>query len=77
MRQRLAPSETRTEISRERCADRASSRFATLAQAISSTNADGAHQRQKDRADRAAVEALVEGLDLRLHVFVGVGIVAG
>ena len=39
MRQRLAPSETRTAISRDRCAARASSRLATLAQAISSTNA--------------------------------------
>ncbi len=39
MRQRVAPTETRTAISRERCADRASSRFATFAQAINRTNA--------------------------------------
>ena len=39
MRQRVAPSETRTDISRARAAERASSRLATLAQAISSTNA--------------------------------------
>ncbi len=38
IRQRLAPSDTRTAISRVRCADRASSRFATLAQAIRRTN---------------------------------------
>ena len=37
MRQRVAPIDTRTAISRERCAERASSRLATLAQAISST----------------------------------------
>ncbi len=37
MRQRLAPSDTRTEISRERAAERARSRLATLAQAMSST----------------------------------------
>ena len=37
MRQRVAPSDTRTDISRARAAERASIRFATLAQAISST----------------------------------------
>ena len=37
MRQRVAPSETRTDISRARPAERASSRLATLAQAISRT----------------------------------------
>ena len=37
MRQRVAPSDTRTEISRERFAERASSRLATFAQAMSST----------------------------------------
>jgi hypothetical protein len=36
-RQRDAPSAMRTAISRERCAERASSRFATFAQAMSST----------------------------------------
>ena len=39
MRQRDAPSEMRTDISRARLAERASSRLATLAQAISSTKA--------------------------------------
>ena len=39
MRQRLAPSDTRTAISRVRCVERASSRFATFAHAISSTKA--------------------------------------
>ena len=39
IRQRLAPRETRTAISRERCAARARSRLATLAQAMRSTNA--------------------------------------
>ena len=38
-RHRLAPSATRTEISCVRCADRASKRLATFAQAISSTKA--------------------------------------
>ena len=65
MRQRVAPIDTRTAISRERCAERASRRLATLAQAISSTNADRAHQRQEHRPDGAAVEALVERLHLR------------
>ena len=37
MRQRLAPIDMRTDISRARPADRDSSRFATLAQAMSST----------------------------------------
>ncbi len=37
MRQRPAPSETRTAISRDRAADRASSRFATFAHAIRRT----------------------------------------
>ncbi len=37
MRQREAPSEIRTDISRARAADRASRRLATLAHAISST----------------------------------------
>ena len=39
MRQREAPSEMRTEISRARLVERDSSRLATLAHAISSTNA--------------------------------------
>ena len=37
-RQRVAPSAMRTAISRARCAERDSSRLATLAQAMSSTN---------------------------------------
>ena len=63
MRQRVAPSDTRTDISRARFAARANSRLATLAHAISSTNADRAQQREKDHADRTAVLLLVE----RLH----------
>ena len=39
IRQRVAPSDTRTPTSRARAAERASSRFATFAQAMSSTNA--------------------------------------
>ena len=39
IRHRVAPSETRTAISRDRCAARASSRLATFEQAMSSTNA--------------------------------------
>ena len=38
--------------------------------------ADRAHQRQEHGAYRAGVEALIEGLDVGLHVLVGVGIVA-
>ena len=34
----------------------------------------GAHQGQEHRPDRAAVHVFVEGLDLRLHVLVGVGV---
>ena len=75
IRQRDAPSETRTLISRERCAARASSRLATFAQAISSTNADRAHQRQEDQADWAAVLALVERSRRGPEILVGVGIV--
>ncbi len=37
--------------------------------------ADGAHQRQEYRADRAAIESPVERLDLWLNVLVGVGII--
>ena len=39
MRHRVAPSEIRTDISRARVAERASSKFATFAQAMSSTKA--------------------------------------
>jgi hypothetical protein len=53
---------------------RDSSRLATLAQATQQHERDGAHQRQEDDANRPAVLLLVEGLDARLDVLVGVGI---
>ena len=73
-RQRVAPSDTRTEISRARLVARDSSRLATLAQAISSTNATAPISDRNIDADRAAVLLFVERLDARLDVLVGVGI---
>ena len=53
MRPRPAPSAVRTAISRARAAPRASSRLATLPQAISSTSADRREQRQQPLPDVA------------------------
>ena len=63
-RPRPAPSAARTASSWPRPAVRASSRFATLAQATSSTQRGGAQQ-QRERGTRAAAQRLEQRLDAR------------
>ena len=72
-RQRLAPTAARTTISRVRTDDRASSRLATLAQAISSTTTDGAEQHVEGRPGIADQQVLQRHHG-RLLALVGVGV---
>jgi hypothetical protein len=55
IRARPAPSATRSAISRCRPSDRASSRFATFAQAMSSTNATAAESTNSGRRTDPAI----------------------
>ncbi len=67
MRARLAPSAVRTAISRSRVLARASSRFVTLTQEISSTNATADAERDQRRLD-AGGQPLLDGLDIEARM---------
>ena len=75
MRQRLAPSDTRTASRASGAAERASSRLATLAHAISSTNATAPISDRKISLICGPVDAFVERHHAGRDVLVRVGIV--
>ena len=77
MRQRVAPIETRTAISRERCAERASSRLATFAQAIRSTKPPRPSTTGRSALIGPPLTRSLKVCTLRLNIFVGVRIVVG
>ena len=76
MRQRVAPSETRTGDFARAMRRPRQQQVGDVGAGDQQHEPDRAHQRQEHRPDRAAVEALVERLDVRLDVLVGVRIVA-
>ena len=77
MRHRVAPIETRTAISRERSAARASSRLATFAQAMSSTNATAPMSDQNSTRICVPMTCSENGADDCGHSLVGVGKLSG
>ena len=70
MRPRLAPMAMRSAISRARPAPRMRNRFATFAQAMSSTNTDRAEQHQ-NRGTQVADEYVANGLERDAELVVG------